>query len=170
MWERKVSLSNGGITLCQGIHFLLGGVSSLLIGCIIGAAFAGKLSDHHGRRTMLIVTSLFFAVSCLATGLALDFIFFFLVRMIGGLAVGAASILSPMYISEVSPSKYGGRMVVLYKLAIVTGIGRKVPLHRTMAWCSWSKKKEKDFRQKEGIIELPLTGSYTMDFSVKVFH
>ncbi len=98
------------------------GVSSLLIGCIIGAAFAGKLSDYYGRRKMLIVTSLFFAVSCFATGLANNFVYFFLVRMVGGLAVGAASILSPMYISEVSPSKYRGRMVVLYQLAIVTGI------------------------------------------------
>lgn len=98
------------------------GVSSLLIGCIIGAACAGKLSDFYGRRKMLIVTSLFFAVSCLATGLANNFVYFFLVRMVGGLAVGSASILSPMYISEVSPSRYRGRMVVLYQLAIVTGI------------------------------------------------
>jgi len=98
------------------------GVSSLLIGCIIGAAFAGKLSDYFGRRKMLIITSLFFAVSCVATGLAHNFVYFFLVRMVGGLAVGSASILSPMYISEISPSKYRGRMVVLYQLAIVTGI------------------------------------------------
>lgn len=98
------------------------GVSSLLIGCVIGAAFAGKLADRFGRRKMLIVTSLFFAVSCLATGLAHNFVYFFLVRMVGGLAVGSASILSPMYISEISPSKYRGRMVVLYQLAIVTGI------------------------------------------------
>jgi MFS transporter, SP family, arabinose:H+ symporter len=98
------------------------GVSSLLIGCIIGAAFSGKMADKYGRRKMLIVTSLFFAVSCLATGLANNFVYFFLVRMVGGLAVGAASILSPMYISEISPSKYRGRMVVLYQLAIVTGI------------------------------------------------
>ena len=98
------------------------GVSSLLMGCVIGAAFAGKLADRYGRRKMLIVTSLFFAVSCLATGLATNFVYFFLVRMVGGLAVGAASILSPMYISEIAPSKYRGRMVVLYQLAIVTGI------------------------------------------------
>jgi MFS transporter, SP family, arabinose:H+ symporter len=98
------------------------GVSSLLMGCVIGAAFAGKLADIYGRRKMLIVTSLFFAVSCLATGLATNFVYFFLVRMVGGLAVGSASILSPMYISEIAPSKYRGRMVVLYQLAIVTGI------------------------------------------------
>jgi len=98
------------------------GVSSLLIGCIIGAAFSGKMADKYGRRKMLIVTSLFFAISCLATGLAYDFVYFFLVRMVGGLAVGAASILSPMYISEIAPSKYRGRMVVLYQMAIITGI------------------------------------------------
>lgn len=98
------------------------GVSSLLMGCIIGAAFAGKLSDFYGRRKMLIITSLFFAVSCMATGLSTNFVYFFMVRMVGGLAVGSASILSPMYISEISPSKYRGRMVVLYQMAIVIGI------------------------------------------------
>jgi sugar porter (SP) family MFS transporter len=98
------------------------GVSSLLIGCVVGAAFAGKLSDMYGRKKMLIVTSLFFAVSCLATGLAENFVFFFIMRMIGGLAVGAASILSPMYISEIAPWKYRGRMVVLYQMSIILGI------------------------------------------------
>ncbi len=98
------------------------GVSSLLIGCVFGAAFAGKLADIYGRRKMLIVTSLFFALSCFATGVAHNFVFFFIMRMIGGLAVGAASMLSPMYISEISPGKFRGRMVVLYQMSIVVGI------------------------------------------------
>ncbi len=100
------------------------GVSSLIVGCIIGLAimFAGKFADRYGRRNMLIITALFFAVSCAATGLAENFVFFFIVRMFGGLAVGAASMLSPMYISEIAPSKYRGRMVVLYQMSIVVGI------------------------------------------------
>ena len=100
------------------------GVSSLIVGCIIGLAimFAGKFADRYGRRNMLIITALFFAVSCAATGLAENFVFFFVVRMFGGLAVGAASMLSPMYISEIAPSKYRGRMVVLYQMSIVVGI------------------------------------------------
>jgi sugar porter (SP) family MFS transporter len=71
---------------------------------------------------MLIITALFFAVSCAATGLARDFTFFYSMRILGGLAVGSASALSPMYISEVSPSKYRGRMVVFYQMSIVVGI------------------------------------------------
>jgi sugar porter (SP) family MFS transporter len=84
--------------------------------------FAGNLADHYGRKRMLIITALFFAVSCAATGLATDFTFFYSMRIFGGLAVGSASALSPMYISEVSPSKYRGRMVVLYQMSIVVGI------------------------------------------------
>ncbi len=100
------------------------GVSSLIVGCIIGLAimFAGKFADRYGRRNMLIITALFFAFSCAATGLAENFVFFFIVRMFGGLAVGAASMLSPMYISEIAPSRYRGRMVVLYQMSIVVGI------------------------------------------------
>lgn len=98
------------------------GVSSLLVGCIVGAMFAGYLADLYGRRRMLIITALFFAVSCAATGLAEHFTFFYLMRMVGGLAVGSASVLSTMYISEVSPSRFRGRMVVLYQMSIVIGI------------------------------------------------
>lgn len=98
------------------------GVSSILIGCILGAMIAGRLSDKYGRRNMLIITALFFAVSCAATGLANDFTFFYCMRVFGGIAVGSASALSPMYISEISPSKFRGRMVVLYQMSIVIGI------------------------------------------------
>jgi len=98
------------------------GVSSLLVGCIFGAMIAGISSDHYGRKRMLIITALFFAVSCAGTGLAKDFTFFYSMRIFGGIAVGGASTLSPMYISEVSPSKYRGRMVVLYQMSIVIGI------------------------------------------------
>jgi len=98
------------------------GVSSLLLGCIFGAMFAGKLSDLYGRKRMLIIVALFFAVSCLVTALSTDFIVFVTARLVGGLAVGAASMLSPMYIAEISPSKVRGTMVALNQLTIVSGI------------------------------------------------
>ncbi len=98
------------------------GVSSLLVGCIIGSMLAGYLSDHYGRKRMLIITALFFAVSCVAVGIASSFTVFYSMRILGGLAVGAASTLSPMYISEISPSKYRGKLVVLYQMSIVIGI------------------------------------------------
>ena len=98
------------------------GVSSMLVGAVLGAMVAGNLADRFGRRRMLIITALFFAISALGTGLAKDFTFFYLMRILGGIAVGAGSALSPMYISEVSPSRYRGRMVVLYQMSIVVGI------------------------------------------------
>ncbi|MBS3769357.1 MAG: sugar porter family MFS transporter [Bacteroidales bacterium] len=98
------------------------GVSSMLVGAVIGAMFAGNLADRFGRRRMLIITALFFAISALGTGLAQNFTFFYMMRILGGIAVGAGSALSPMYISEVSPSQYRGRMVVLYQMSIVVGI------------------------------------------------
>jgi MFS transporter, SP family, arabinose:H+ symporter len=98
------------------------GVSSLLFGAIAGAVFAGRLSDMYGRKSILKVVAIVFAVSSLATGLATSFPFFIVSRILGGLAVGAASVVSPMYIAEISPYKNRGSLVSIYQLAIVTGI------------------------------------------------
>lgn len=98
------------------------GVSSLLIGCTIGAFFTGLLADAYGRKKVLIVVALLFAVSCLATGVAPVFTVFVLARIFAGLAVGAASVLCPMYIAEVSPPQKRGKLVAGYQLAIVMGI------------------------------------------------
>jgi MFS transporter, SP family, arabinose:H+ symporter len=98
------------------------GTSALLFGCIPGAISAGYLTDIFGRKKLLIVVSLLFAVTCLLTALAPTFQFYVAARFFGGLAVGAASLVSPMYISEVSVSKIRGRLVSVYQLSIVTGI------------------------------------------------
>ena len=79
-------------------------VSSALIGCIIGASFVGKLGDHYGRKKVLLVTSVLFGVSALGTALANSIPAFIFYRILGGLAVGGASVLAPMYIAEVSPA------------------------------------------------------------------
>jgi SP family arabinose:H+ symporter-like MFS transporter len=97
-------------------------VSSLLGGCIIGVAFAGKIGDQLGRRLSLIISSILFFVSAIGSALVSDVSLFVSFRVIGGLAVGVASMLSPMYISEISPAKQRGRLVSLYQLAIVVGI------------------------------------------------
>ncbi len=81
------------------------GVSSLLVGAIIGAFGSGILSDMYGRKNVLIAVSLFFAVSCTVTALASSTAIFISARLFGGLAVGAASVLSPMYVAEVAPPK-----------------------------------------------------------------
>jgi sugar porter (SP) family MFS transporter len=97
-------------------------VSSALIGCVIGAISVGKPGDLFGRRTMLRIMAVLFFVSAVGTGLANSLNIFVIFRFIGGLAVGGASVLSPMYISEISPAKTRGRFVATAQLAIVIGI------------------------------------------------
>jgi SP family arabinose:H+ symporter-like MFS transporter len=96
--------------------------SSLLFGCVIGSAIAGRFTDFYGRRKILLWVAVLFAVTSVATGLASSFTMFVAARFAGGLAVGAASILSPMYIAEVAPAPMRGRLCTLYQMSIVTGI------------------------------------------------
>ena len=96
-------------------------VSSALIGCVIGALFVGKPGDAFGRRNMLKVMAALFFISAIGSGIANSLTVFVIFRFIGGLAVGGASVLSPMYISEISPAKIRGRMVAITQLAIVIG-------------------------------------------------
>jgi sugar porter (SP) family MFS transporter len=98
------------------------GVSSLLVGAIIGAFGSGALTDKFGRKSILIIVALFFALSCAFTALASSSLMFITARLFGGLAVGAASVLSPMYVAEVAPPKSRGMLVAIYQLAIVLGI------------------------------------------------
>jgi sugar porter (SP) family MFS transporter len=98
------------------------GVSSLLVGAIIGSFGSGILTDKYGRKKVLIVVALFFAVSCAFTALAGSSVLFISARLFGGLAVGAASVLSPMYVAEVAPPGNRGMLVAVYQLTIVLGI------------------------------------------------
>ncbi len=96
--------------------------SCALIGCMIGAMVAGALSDRLGRRKVLMISAWAFAISSagiLLPGELPAFIFF---RMIGGIGIGIASILSPMYISEIAPAGIRGRLISIYQLGIVIGI------------------------------------------------
>ncbi len=97
-------------------------MSSAIFGCIVGAIGVGRLGDKYGRRYMLKITALLFLVSAIGTGLASNISMFIIFRIIGGLAVGGASVLSPMYISEVAPPKYRGRFTILFQLSLVLGI------------------------------------------------
>jgi len=96
--------------------------SSLLFGAIAGAAITGKLSDTIGRRKILIIVAIIFGLTSLWSAVAEGLTALVLARIIGGLAVGAVSVVTPMYISEVAPSKYRGSLVSMYQLFIVTGI------------------------------------------------
>jgi SP family arabinose:H+ symporter-like MFS transporter len=109
-------------------HFQLGPLglgwafSSLLFGCVVGSGVAGWISDHRGRRGPLLWVAALFALTSVATGLAPSFTVFIAARFAGGLAVGAVSVLAPMYVSEISPAPNRGQMGTLYQLAIVIGI------------------------------------------------
>jgi len=96
--------------------------SCALVGCLIGSAAAGAFSDRFGRRPVLIASALLFAASSILTGWAQVFSSFILWRIAGGAAIGLASNVSPVYISEVSPPHWRGRLVSLNQLALVTGI------------------------------------------------
>lgn len=97
-------------------------VSSALIGCILGASYSGRLGDKFGSKKVLLVTSVLFGVSAIGSGLANSIPTFIFYRIFGGLAVGGASVLAPMYIAEVSPAQLRGRMVSINQLTIVIGI------------------------------------------------
>jgi len=96
--------------------------SCALVGCLVGALAAGMLSDKFGRKWLLILAALLFAVTSLGNALATDFNIFIAWRMLGGVAIGLASSLSPMYISEVAPAQMRGKLVSLNQLTIVVGV------------------------------------------------
>lgn len=96
--------------------------SSAIWGCVFGALVAGYMSDRWGRKNVLIVTAVLFAISAIGSAIPSDLTTFVIARFIGGLGVGAASMLSPLYIAEIAPSDKRGRLVTLYQLAIVIGI------------------------------------------------
>jgi len=97
-------------------------VSSLLFGCIAGVFLAGKAGDHYGRKKVLMLAALLFFISAIGSASAQALFYFIAARILGGLAVGVASILSPMYIAELAPAQYRGSLVSLNQLAIVIGI------------------------------------------------
>lgn len=97
-------------------------VASALIGTIIGAILVGKPADKYGRRNILFALAALYFVSAVGSALAWDWYSFLIFRFIGGLGVGGASVVSPMYIAEISPAKYRGRLVALTQFNIVLGI------------------------------------------------
>jgi SP family arabinose:H+ symporter-like MFS transporter len=96
--------------------------SSALFGCLVGAVLSGIISDKSGRKRLLILSGLLFTVSAVGTAFAGNFVFFNVFRIIGGIGIGLASNLSPMYIAEISPARMRGRFVSINQLTIVIGI------------------------------------------------
>lgn len=97
-------------------------MSSALVGCLIGSVVCGVSSDKFGRKRLLILSGFLFTISAIGTGLASSFTVFVLYRLIGGIGIGLASNLSPMYIAEISPAEMRGKLVSINQLTIVIGI------------------------------------------------
>jgi len=97
-------------------------VASMLLGCAFGAFFAGRLADRWGRRSVLIISAVLFLLSALGAGSATTSAFFVAARIVGGFAVGAASVMSPAYIAEVASARYRGRLATVQQIAIISGL------------------------------------------------
>ena len=122
-----MAVISGAITLVQaqfGLSAVQEGwfVSSALIGCITGVAISGEVSDRTGRRFTMMIAGLLFFISAIGTAAAPDFGFLITARLLGGMAVGIASNVVPLYISEIAPAQIRGRLVTCYQLAITVGI------------------------------------------------
>ena len=129
----------GDSPLMQGLA-----MTTALVGCLVGAMVAGAAADRWGRKPLLTCAAVLFTVSAIGTGVFNDFILFNIARFIGGIGIGVASALSPMYIAEVSPAEIRGRMVSLNQMTIVLGIlaaqivnmllARDTTIAETQAW------------------------------------
>src|SRR5918911_4334352 len=97
-------------------------VASALLGCAVGAWLAGRLADRIGRIRVMVLAAALFLISAIGSGLAYSPWDLTLWRLIGGLGVGAASVIAPAYIAEIAPAHLRGRLGSLQQLAIVTGI------------------------------------------------
>jgi SP family sugar:H+ symporter-like MFS transporter len=97
-------------------------VASMLLGCAVGAFSAGRLGDLWGRRTVLLIASFMFLLSALGAGFATTSAVFVAARVLGGFAVGAASVMSPAYIAEVASARYRGRLATVQQIAIISGL------------------------------------------------
>jgi len=117
-------------------------VASMLLGCAAGAFFAGWLADKFGRKPVLIVAAVFFIISAWGSGIATTSPEFIIYRVIGGIAVGAASVMAPAYISEVSKASYRGRMATVQQVAIIAGLTAAFLSNYVLAKISGSTLKE----------------------------
>lgn len=140
-------------------------MSCALIGCLAGAAVAGRLSDRFGRKHLLTLSALVFAASSLGTAFASSFAVFVPWRIVGGFAIGLASGVSPVYIAEISPARLRGRLVSLNQMAIVIGIllaqvvnwliARPVPAGATASAILASWNGQSGWRWMFGVTAIP---------------
>jgi len=140
-------------------------MSCALVGCLIGALVSGELSDHYGRKRLLMLAALVFGVSSVGTGMAGTLSHFVIWRILGGFAIGLASSLSPMYIAEIAPAEQRGKLVSVNQLAIVVGIllaqvvnwliAKPVPVNATFDQILFSWNGQVGWRWMFGVTAIP---------------
>jgi len=150
--------------------------SSALVGCLCGALASGLLSDRFGRKRLLILASLLFTISALSTAAVSNFAWFNVARWIGGVGIGLASSLSPLYIAEVAPAKYRGRFVSINQLTIVIGIlaaqivnwliAKQVPMEATTEYILNSWNGQEGWRWMFAAETLPAAAFFAFMFFI----
>jgi sugar porter (SP) family MFS transporter len=151
-------------------------MSCALIGCIIGAITSGAISDKFGRKKPLLLSAFLFIVASLGTGLANSYLQFVLFRIIGGVGIGIASAISPLYIAEVAPSHLRGRLVSLNQMTIVVGIlaaqvinlliADKVPVDASDAFIRMSWNGQMGWRWMFIVCAIPAAAFFFLTFLV----
>ena len=137
-------------TLQQGWY-----VGCALVGSIVGVLFAGILSDKLGRKLTMVISAVLFSTSALGCALCADFSQLVIYRIIGGVGIGVVSIVSPLYISEVSVAQYRGRLVSLYQLAVTVGfLGAYLINYQLLAWAESGTQLSVDWLNKVFITEV----------------
>ena len=173
----------GGATIFYEKFFNLAGRPDLLglsvgsapIGCILGAAFSMVFSDLYGRKKLLILASVLFGISAVGTAMSGHFVVFNIFRLIGGAGIGLAANLSPMYIAEISPTSYRGKVVTTNQFTIMIGIvlsqvvnlfiqqhGEKIGL--TTSGMTWNEVM--GWRWMFGFMAIPAIGFFALIFTV----
>ena len=97
-------------------------ISSALIGTVIGALVAGQPADKFGRKPILFIIAGFYVITAIGTAMASNVSLFILFRFLGGIGVGASSVVAPMYIAEISPAKIRGKMTAMFQINVISGI------------------------------------------------
>lgn len=137
-------------TLQQGWY-----VGCALIGSIVGVLFAGVMSDKLGRKLTMIISAILFSTSALGCAISADFTQLVVYRIIGGVGIGVVSIVSPLYISEVSVAQYRGRLVSLYQLAVTVGfLGAYLINYQLLAYAESGSRISMDWLNKIFVTEV----------------
>ena len=137
-------------TLQQGWY-----VGCALTGSIVGVLFAGVLSDHFGRKRTMIFSAILFSASAIGCAFCADFNQLVVYRIIGGIGIGVVSIVSPLYISEISAAQYRGRMVSLYQLAVTVGfLGAYLVNYQLLAYSESGNHLQTAWLEKIAVTEV----------------